>query len=341
MASLESLPAPLPLYIAKDLPDLKALDALRHSSALFASVFARHAVELLEHLMSTTLHEETITELRVHVLLVVDLPRCRRTDMAVEKLYEDSQSPLPRAIPVEAISLTLRTFSFLHFLGGQVTEAKLLELYALPHYTSKCNYDISSFYTTEGTPYDVPAPSPLDWTEEQRILKSLFHIRIHALLGLQIHQPPPLSRCLWKFSLVYECYRLFKDNLPEITQISIPTSPSCWRAPASRSVEHLQDWPNDSDLTGNTTGWTLFHARCALRSHLRSPMSHTDWIVFSDLGMAIWSQRRLALDLALVHTPRRVRDPSESRPNFAFSWWMLGRARIPAKNDKYSFLDVL
>jgi len=103
MASLESLPAPLPLFIAKDLPDLKALDALRQSSALFVAVFTRHAVELLEHLMLATLHEELVSELRAHVLLVADLERWRRTDSAVERLYEDAQSPLARNMPAEAV----------------------------------------------------------------------------------------------------------------------------------------------------------------------------------------------------------------------------------------------
>lgn len=340
MASLESLPVPLPLLIAKELPNVKALDSLRQTSALWAAVFARHAVELLEHLMLTTLHVETIPEIRVHVLLMTDVHKWRRTDTAVEELYADAQKPLPRDTPIDAVSLTIRAFSFLHSLGDRVAAAKLQELYALPHYVSKCNYNIPTFYTTEGTLYDVPAPSPLNWTEEQRILKSLFHIRNHALLGLQIHQPTSSPRTLWEPSITYECYRLFEDHLPETTQTTMPMTLSCWQAPASRCDNNLEDWPNDSELTGITTGWQVFHTRCAFRSHLRSPMSHTDWTVFSDLGMGIWSHRRLAMDLKLVHKTRRTREPSESRPNFAFSWWKLACARIPIKYDECSFLNV-
>jgi hypothetical protein len=180
-------------------------------------VFTGHAVELLEHLMLTTLHEETIPEMRVHVLLLGEVRRERCADTALEDLYANAQNPLPRNTPIDAVSLTLRTFSFLHSLGDRVAAAKLQELYALPHCTSKCNYNIPTFYTTKGTPYDIPAPSPLDWTEEQRILKSLFQIRSYALLGLQINQPPPLPRALWKPSIVYECYRLFEGHLPAIT----------------------------------------------------------------------------------------------------------------------------
>lgn len=205
MASLESLPAPLLLFIAKDLPDLKALDALRQSSTLFVAVFTRHAVELLEHLMLATLHEDLISELRAHMLLMADLGRWRRTDMAVDRLYEDAQSPLPRDLPVEAVSSTLQTFSFLHSLGGRVAEAKLQELYALPHYSSECGLHTQSYYITEGTPYDMPHPRLLE-----------------------IHQPPSQTRYLWKLCIAYECYRLFEDHLSEITQTPIPPTPSCW-----------------------------------------------------------------------------------------------------------------
>lgn len=338
MASLESLPAPLPLLIAKALPDLKALDALRRVSALFALIFDMHAAELLEHLMVTTLHEETIIEIRAHVLLVAGCRRWRGTVSPVEHLYESAQSSLPKDVPTEAIALTIRTLSFLHSIGGQVAEEKLQELYALPHRRVIGSFStISSFYGTEGTPYDVPPPSPLNWIEEQRILKSLFHIRIHALLGLQIQQPPPHPQNLnlWQFSIVYECYRLYENHLPEITRRAIHTTSSSWKAPATRCNEHEQDWPEDLTLTQKSVGWAVFHTRCALRSFGRSPISHTDWVVFSDLGLAIWSHRRLFLELALVHNRRRP-GPHPRSPNFAFIWWVLGRARIPAKYDEYT-----
>ncbi|KAM0702273.1 hypothetical protein Q7P35_011183 [Cladosporium inversicolor] len=337
MASLKSLPAPLPLLIAKELPDLKALDALRSASPLFTAVYTLHAAELLEYLMLATLHEVTIIEIRAHALLLMaGFSRRRPSDDDVERLYERAQNPLTKDVPVEAISLTLRTFAFLHSLGSRVATAKLQELYALPHRHAKAGFvSVSQYHATDGIPYDVPTPSPLDWTEEQRILKGLFQIRIYALLGRQIHQPPPLDIAVWQFSIVYECYRLFEDHLPEITQTSVPELLYCWQAPAARCDQNLQVWPNDLQITEHTIGWQTFHGRCALRSHAgRSPLSRTDWIYYSDLGMALWSHRRLALDLALV---RRVRNPRSDRvpPNIAFAWWSLCRARIPAKNDEY------
>lgn len=69
-------------------------------------------------------------------------------------------------------------------------------------------------------------------------------------------------------------------------------------------------------------------------------MSEADWIVFSDLGMAIWSHRRLVLDLALAHKPESLRVSSERKRHHAFSWWVLARDRISAKDDEYSFLDA-
>lgn len=337
---MESLPAPLPLLIAKELSDLKALDALRQSSLLFIAVFARHAVELLEHLMLATLYEETILEIRAHVLLMADLHRWPRTGMAVEKLYEDAQNPLPRSTPIGAVSLTLRTFSFLHSLGNRVATAKLQELYALPHRHAKNgSVSVTQFYEAVGTPYDVPNPSPPDWTEEQRILKSLFQIRNYALLGRPIHQPPATDLHIWRFSIVYECYRLFEAHLSEITQTSILETSHCWQAPAAQCDQCMLVWPNDLWIMEHTTGWQTFHTRCALRSYAgRSPLSHTDWIYYSDLGMALWSHRRMASELQLARRMRKT--PSERRqpnmpPNVAFAWWSLCRDRIPAKNDEY------
>lgn len=145
-------------------------------------------------------------------------------------------------MPVEAVSLTLRTSSFLHSLGGQVATAKLEKLYALPRVHANSGFThISQFNRAVGIPYDVPNPSPLDWTEEQRILKGLFQVRIYALLGIPIEQLPPLSIGVWRFSIVYECLRLFEDHLSEITQTSIPETPSEWKAPAARCDEYLQD----------------------------------------------------------------------------------------------------
>lgn len=63
-------------------------------------------------------------------------------------------------------------------------------------------------------------------------------------------------------------------------------------------------------------------------------MLHTDWIHYSDLGMAVWTRRRLVLDLALVNHGR-AKIPSERVPrNAAFNWWSLCRDFIPAKNDQ-------
>lgn len=66
MASLENLPAPLPLYIIEHLADLQSLHALRLSCPLFAAVFTRHAAEVFEHIIQKTLCEEVIVSLRAY-----------------------------------------------------------------------------------------------------------------------------------------------------------------------------------------------------------------------------------------------------------------------------------
>lgn len=108
---------------------------------------------------------------------------------------------------------------------------------------------------------------------------------------------------MWRFSIVYERYRLFEDCWSEITQTSIPETPSGWKAPAARCDKYLQDLRSsyrDLCITEPTTGWQAFQTCCVPRSSAgRTPMLHSDWICYSDLGMALWSRRRLTLDLAL------------------------------------------
>ncbi|KAK3647268.1 hypothetical protein LTR56_008099 [Elasticomyces elasticus] len=133
MATIYSLPAPLPLHIAKLVPDLKALDALRQSCGLFAAIFDQHAVELLEYVMVKTLHPEVIIEMRMHVLCLTNQNVWRATNDALDRLRKQAIAPLQGAMPVQAIATTLRTYSCLHSLCFQVATQKLDELYALPH----------------------------------------------------------------------------------------------------------------------------------------------------------------------------------------------------------------
>ncbi|KAK3630903.1 hypothetical protein LTR56_017176 [Elasticomyces elasticus] len=308
MACLESLPAPLPLLIAKALPDIKALDALRRSSSLFAEIFALHAVELLEHLLAT-LHEETAVELRAYVLLVADRSTWQHTPDAIKGLHESAQTSLDNSTPAAAVSLALRTFSRLHSLCTHIAIEKLDELYALPHrHAERRIRKTEDFHTLTGTLYEIPARSPLHWIEEQRIIQSLIQIRSYALLGLGAPQPPLKQPYVVQCSIVQESYHFFRAHLDDITCERVSGDIRCWQAPATiptqpNGLDPL--WPSELELSCITNGWKTFHIMC-LRG--ATPFTEGDWSVFRDLGLGLWSYERLAGDLELVVPPRWLRD---------------------------------
>ncbi|KAK5700170.1 hypothetical protein LTR17_023164 [Elasticomyces elasticus] len=336
MASLHSLPAPLPLYIAKLLPDLKALDALRRSSTMFAAVFALHAAELLEAVMLATLHSDTIVEIRLHVLLLTERSRWQQTDNAMDLLLETATAaPLDKNIPVEAISITLRTLSFLHALFDRVATAKLKELYELPHRHCERRFvGLEDFKSLVGIPYQVPPPSPLLWIEEQRGLQNLFRMRCIALLGQDLPTPvPPGPRRFDSapFSLLHECLGLMGEEDVHIAMHGPAAQQQAfdsWKAlaapPSTQNAED-QRWASE-DLLGfsiSTIG----------------PLTVKEWPVFSGLGLGVWSYRRLAEELELRNSPRSAdwRNRESSPGNLAaatlerfdmlYTWWALYNAR--------------
>ncbi|KAF2719638.1 hypothetical protein K431DRAFT_305076 [Polychaeton citri CBS 116435] len=346
MASVYSLPAPIPLFIAKLLPDLKALDALRQSCSLFAVVFARHAVELLEHVMLATLHEDTIVELRTYVLVSADRRRWQQTEGAMEHLHANANAPLDRGVSIEAVSLALRAFSALHSLCSQVVERKFDELYGLPHQhptTNLVNRSLEYLLNAESVAYDVPTPWPVDWIEEQRILQALFHLRSCALLGQDpdrlITRP---GRRIPGFSLVHECSHLFDACVLEIVRrTTVLPQQSDWQAPAATPLAHCD--PSRRHVhdefcktSWKTYGWLIFHAPLC---HVRpTPFTPDDWPVFRELGLGVWSRRRLEEDLELGHrasSPLKgtacVREDGGKRHacshEIIFTWWILYKAQ--------------
>ncbi|KAK5700267.1 hypothetical protein LTR17_023073 [Elasticomyces elasticus] len=238
MASLLLLPAPLPLLIAKLLPDLKALDALRKSCGLFATVSTLHAVELLGHLMLATLHAEVVVEVRALILVLASQPYSNASNGDTQQTIRERASlPLDNGTPVEAIFLAIQTFSFLHSLCYQVATRKLAELYALPHQHATSTFGPHSTNGTGlilGGRYHVTPPSPPHWVEEQRMLRSLFHLRSLGLLGRDLAPPTAVSgNRFWneQFSLVHECRHLFDDHLEQIMHGLLPQQLD-WRSPA-------------------------------------------------------------------------------------------------------------
>lgn len=176
MASLEAPSAPLPLYIAKDLADLKSLHALRLSSSTFTAVFNLHAAELFEHLAAKNLSEEMLIELRAYTLLL-NQPQ---TDPGLELLYSAAKDSLPRNTSPSAIGHTLHSLAVSSTTCISVFSRKLERLYSLPssahqHLAERSGHN-QAYYRLEavtlqpGRMYNLPAPIPLEWDEQQRLL---------------------------------------------------------------------------------------------------------------------------------------------------------------------------
>ncbi|KAK5678033.1 hypothetical protein LTS10_009202 [Elasticomyces elasticus] len=339
MASLHSLPAPLPLYLAKALPDLKALDGLRRSSTVYATVFSQHAVEILEHLMLATLHSDLVVEIRAYVLLLARRNRWRRTEDALEHLHEKAQAPLEKDTPTESVSLALRAFSLFHSLTRQVAMETLGDLYDLPHrHPQKQPRDLEQYNTFDGVPYDVPNPSPPQWIEEQRILQALFQLRSCALLGAAVDRPDTSTGNLSseRFSMTHECRSLFRAHLQTI--LRAPASARLdWQAPASAPSPGDPaniHWAEDTaaSFTDPTRGWRTFHHNCCIDRP--SPFKKDDWQVFGQLGMAVWSYRRLAEELQLMNFPFALDEAGDGpetnkhmmRGEITFTWWIIYKA---------------
>ena len=138
----------------------------------------------------------------------------------------------PRNMLVEAVSLTRRTFSFLHWLGSRVVTAKLQEMYALPHVHTRgalCmfrNTMLRSRYPTTCLPLRLSTEP-----KELRIIKSPFQIRIYALLGKTVHQPPPSDHRRWGVSQLCTsaiacsktiCLRSPRHRYPKLPRVGKP-----------------------------------------------------------------------------------------------------------------------
>ncbi|KAK5694295.1 hypothetical protein LTR97_009917 [Elasticomyces elasticus] len=317
MATIYSLPAPLPLHIAKLVPDLKALDALRQSCGLFAAIFDQHAVELLEYVMLHTLDPGVVMEMRMHVLCLTNGDLWRETDDALSQLRKQAAAPLQGDTPVQAIATTLRTYSYLHSLCFRVATEKLDELYALPH-RHPTHPGYVDYRHHIGELYEVPRPSKPHWIEEQRMLRSLLHLRNRGLLdhGLVTPVASPDSHFFsYFYDPVHEVQRFFEPCSQAITTGTIvsvvdwqasPTAPSPGFSCGARWV---------SAVLQEGIGWEIFHGPTRLMSG--TALEKEDWLVFQELGLGIWSDERLADELHLLgaHT-------------FTFTWWVLCKVRL-------------
>ncbi|KAK5710755.1 hypothetical protein LTR17_018736 [Elasticomyces elasticus] len=287
------------LCILESLPDLKALGALRRSSIASAAVFSRYAPEILEVVMAACLHMDTVVAIRIYLLIVAD--RHRSSQPGLDFLRTNAEAPIDPIISRDVILEALSTFTYLHTLCCEVATDKLEKLYALPHRHSRRDElrRPQDYHHSDGIEFEVPDPESLAWIEEQRVMSSLFELRSRGLLnlGLGIPKNAHSHYIVDAFSMVVQCQKLCKNYLDSIMHANIPQE-SNWNAPAVILHSETGNQFHDSQNMESSYGWFDYHAWC-VRGGL-TPLKAEDWPYFRELGLGIWSFRRLVEDLRLV-----------------------------------------
>lgn len=181
---MEDLPAPLPLYICKLLPDVKALDALTRASPVFSQVFHWHAVEILETLMDRTLHETVKQIIRAHIMLHARPSSPDKDALAtLAALNVESANPLSRETPANAVTSSVRMYTELHRYAIEIIGAKLERLKTMDFERpadKNFRYQRGALPKEDplGVPYQIGKLSAPSWIEEQRVLRALLRIRL-------------------------------------------------------------------------------------------------------------------------------------------------------------------
>ncbi|CZT18959.1 uncharacterized protein RCC_04804 [Ramularia collo-cygni] len=308
MASLETLPAPLPLQITKHLADLISLHALCLSCPLFATVFANHAAEIFEHLMNKCLAEEVIVELRAYILL-------RTQDRAIqdlEGLYSAAQKPLVRTTPAPAIRHTLHVFAMLSTTCNSIFDTKLRRLYALPHqhFADKSsnrfpgNYE-DNIHLQPGRLFKPPLlPSSPDWDEQQRLLRATWRLKVWTALG---HSDGSLADTVPTIDSIPSAEfagvarvggGVNEGSMDELLELasSLEEIGTCdriaWEPLATKPILQPEARQMAREVRGSY-GYAFFNRACQGLQY--SPLMGADWAVMRRLGFGIWSTRRLRI----------------------------------------------
>ncbi|KAF1348669.1 hypothetical protein BDV97DRAFT_399232 [Delphinella strobiligena] len=367
MASLEDLPAPLPLYIARHLADLKSLDSLRRASPLFNIIFHQHAAELVEDLMCKTLIDEVIIEFRAYTLLSLHKSHGYVTESDFNMLYEQAKKPFDATTSVMAISHPLRKFSFLASICNIILRTKLDDLHALPHehLKDKKPHGQQVLDKLAASPYSIPEAAPPDWVEQQRFLRALWRMRVSSKLcgvanDFATRKLPLMPRAAlpqqqrpnWLADEIEEAASSFGDLQAAGSVPNDYSVPPSWDAladvplPTSKSSSIAIVWGQTLELsTGSAQSQSYGFHYYHLTSHRdpRSPLASTDWNTLRRLGFGLWSNRRLAEELDMKNYPKDLNPPSQgfiyrhgidsymSRRELEFTWARLYLAALASR----------
>lgn len=338
MANIDTLPAPLPLFIIQYLPDLKTLYALRLSSPLFAAVLDLHAVEMFEPLMLKSLAPDVVTELRTYILL------CQRTPGAgppttdeLDSVYKAARLPLSSAISSPVIGHALHAFCKLSSACEAIFDQKLQQFYELPHehLADKRWGRWSGIRKNYGIPYELPPPSPPDWVEHQRLLRAAFRVRIWQMAGACPEIPKePLESYTYSYHLPLSRFSTFRrwisscreplidevaemaESLDELQDHDLTWDPLTARSPLDPDDANLRDY---SEPPRSWDYWMVNFPRGrgyfldVAKWYGYSPLKGASWRPLRRLGLGIWSDRRL-YQLGLQDPAHQWRDQGDPKP---------------------------
>ena len=178
---------------------------------------------------------------------------------------------------------------------------------------------------------------------------------LRAILRIRIEQDAPHHKgsalCPWEvdeLAMVKQSLRslaLGLDHDTPLNWIAMPAVPQ----PASSATSLQIAWNEtfemvDREMCSPPSAYAFFHAYAQQAGG--SPLKGTDWTILRDLGLGIWSRRRMAEDLELANYPQSVKPPGNgrlgydaklddflSKDDLLFTFWSLYSAEKEVRSD--------
>ncbi|THY22402.1 hypothetical protein D6D01_06309 [Aureobasidium pullulans] len=253
-----SLPAPLPLYILLDLPDLKALYAAILSSPHLSAVFHLNARLIFTTIIRRTMPDDLVTPLTMYMRLhqhskttTSSTSGSLEATMLVDDANPYTWDDISPATFFQAIAQYVKiydlAYSTLRLKLDYLATLQFEKLANLPH---KFIHKSMAKQNPESVPLNVPArfqdPS---WVEESRAVRALWFLtlgwRVSCMLGLDESESIDIAKRLvgeksWKHEEIEEMARSVLDGP---TWLPPTPSPASNTTKTNKSFSALQSYP--------------------------------------------------------------------------------------------------
>lgn len=231
-------------------------------------------------------------------------------DDDVRYLYSAARKPLLRDISASITSIighTLQLFAISVAICNCIFDEKLGRLYSLPRYRLEDVSSASGLTSGRNDLHLQPArlyvplpPTPIEWDEQQRLLRAYWRLNVWRMLGNFSNMPSTDYPGLRGSELRSEAHNIslideMEDMAITLDEIGMREE-SLWTSPIPNPLYEPKTEPQSLQprklfSPGESPGHMMFTKTCA-RLHF-SPMRGADWKVLRRLGFHIWSVRRL------------------------------------------------